>query len=292
MQARNLIGEQSYPKSLSNLHPAISRLLDEDEHRRAKQLASKYPSSWDAPIFDTRFERRRLKIINSLFMLLARTGAKPYISGKEGRDTSVIVGEQRVPISIDSPANLKLDRHEFQRQTEPTDGKLRIEIFSFAKLTEIRTIWEDEKGSKLEKHIKDMAVSVIVAGEILYRHSVIRAREWYIREKSRLEEELRKKMEEDQRREQERIRRIQQERIDQLLNLSEAYRQANQIRDLVTKMHAVGADNISSVGEADLNTWAIWALSVADRLDPVVSGAFLESIQVAAKELLKSERLT
>jgi len=41
-------------------HSAIARLLIEDEKRRDGQLADPYPMSWNNPLFDTPFERRRL----------------------------------------------------------------------------------------------------------------------------------------------------------------------------------------------------------------------------------------
>lgn len=47
-----------------------AKLLQADERRRQKQLASAYPMSWDKPLFDSPFERRRLRILSSLFSAL------------------------------------------------------------------------------------------------------------------------------------------------------------------------------------------------------------------------------
>jgi hypothetical protein len=49
----------------SEMHPAIQRLLNEDEIRRERQRGTPYPIA-DKPRFDTPLERRRLKILNSL----------------------------------------------------------------------------------------------------------------------------------------------------------------------------------------------------------------------------------
>jgi hypothetical protein len=50
------------PHKVRTWHPAIDRLLKEDEKRREKQLTDPYPASWDKPLFHTVFERRRLRV--------------------------------------------------------------------------------------------------------------------------------------------------------------------------------------------------------------------------------------
>ena len=53
------VGHVAVPHKVRTWHPAIDRLLKEDEKRRAKQLTDPYPMSWDKPVFDTPFERFR-----------------------------------------------------------------------------------------------------------------------------------------------------------------------------------------------------------------------------------------
>jgi hypothetical protein len=55
-----IVGRVAVPHKVLNWHPAIYRFLKEDEKRREKQLADPYPMSWNNPIFETQFERRRL----------------------------------------------------------------------------------------------------------------------------------------------------------------------------------------------------------------------------------------
>lgn len=288
-RVRQNVTGRPYPKTLEMPHREIAKLLKADEERRKKQLASSYSFSWDAPIFESAFEKRRLKLLNSLFMLLSRAGAKPYLRGREGRDTSVVVGEQHVSVAIDSPANLKQDRRDFRRQEEPKDRKLRVEILGHRGLPDTKTDWEDDQNSKLEKHIREIAVAIIVSGEISYRNSIIGSHEWRIRRKVELEEELRKEKEEEQRKERERVKRLEQARIDHLLGMGDAYRQANQIRDLVSAMRPATPVTGSAFSKKDFDGWATWALSQADRIDPVVSGALVKSI--LAKGLSDEEAL-
>lgn len=50
-----------------------------DDERRQKQAASTYKSLYDAPLFDGSYERRHLRILNSLFLATARTNGKPSL---------------------------------------------------------------------------------------------------------------------------------------------------------------------------------------------------------------------
>jgi hypothetical protein len=48
-RVRKLIGKVSVPKAMTEQHPAIARLIAQDEARRQKQKASIYAFSWDSP---------------------------------------------------------------------------------------------------------------------------------------------------------------------------------------------------------------------------------------------------
>jgi hypothetical protein len=71
-----IVGKLSVARDIRYWHPAIDRLLKEDDKRREKQLATPHPMSWDNPRFDTPFERRRLRILNTLFSAAARMNAR------------------------------------------------------------------------------------------------------------------------------------------------------------------------------------------------------------------------
>jgi hypothetical protein len=60
------VGKLTVPREVRIWHPAVERLMKEDEQRRERRRASSFPSSWDAPRFDTPFERRRLRVLNTL----------------------------------------------------------------------------------------------------------------------------------------------------------------------------------------------------------------------------------
>jgi hypothetical protein len=57
-----VVGKLTVPRDIAIWHPVIDRLLKEDDKRREKQLADRYPTSWDNPLSDAPIERRRLRI--------------------------------------------------------------------------------------------------------------------------------------------------------------------------------------------------------------------------------------
>src|SRR5439155_745048 len=96
-----------------------------------KQAASPYPSSWDAPIFDGPFERRRLRILNALFTCLTRCGLKARLGGKEGRDLSVTVGATNVSFTLDSIAagkQLERERQGYAFMARGAKDKMRLAV--------------------------------------------------------------------------------------------------------------------------------------------------------------------
>jgi hypothetical protein len=97
-RVRKIIGKISVPRVLTIRHPAISRLIAQDEVRRQKQLTATYTFSREKPVFDIPFEQRRLRFLNALFIAAAKCGGQaggdrpgspgdphPYPSGQRGR---------------------------------------------------------------------------------------------------------------------------------------------------------------------------------------------------------------
>ena len=79
------VGKLTVPREVRIWHPTVDKLLKEDEQRRERQRASSFPSSWDAPRFDTPFERRRLRVLNTLVLAAGTMNGKASISDHEGR---------------------------------------------------------------------------------------------------------------------------------------------------------------------------------------------------------------
>lgn len=169
-------------------HHLIGNLLEADRVRAQKEQAKWGSSvSWAVPVFGTRFEMRRLNILNGLFLCLGFCGTHPTISRKEGRNLSVLVGDTRVSFYLDAAGaekQLERERMGYGFQARDHDARMLLSISSW----DSRRSWQDKQGDRIEKHLREIAIELIVAGEQQYRDGVIRRREWLIQRKKDLEE--------------------------------------------------------------------------------------------------------
>jgi hypothetical protein len=87
-------------------------------------------------------------------------------------------------------------------------------------------------------------------------------------------EEERRKEAERRRLERERLERLEKARVGRLLAQAKALREAQEIRAYVSAVRDRQATLDDPLSEADFKNWADWALSQADRIDPILSGSF------------------
>ena len=276
-RVRQMVGKVAALKTLAQPHRLIARLLEADERRREKQQNTPYPVSWEIPIFDSSFERRRLRILNALFHALERCGMKPSVQGREARELSVQVGEQHVSFALDGAAKRSQVSRSPSSQGKSSLERLRFQITSWHSDTNVRKSWEDDDNAKIENQLSDIVVELIIAGEMQYRELLQRHYEWLLQEKARLEKEARRRKEEEERRERERQIMAQKERVDRLLNEASALRQAAEIRAYVEAVRAANAAASDPLPPEKIEAWATWALAEADRIDPIRSGRFRET---------------
>ncbi|SCW76291.1 hypothetical protein SAMN02927924_02680 [Sphingobium faniae] len=133
--------------------------------------------------------------------------------------------------------------------------------------------WADRKGARLESLLTEIVPELFVEAEARYRSSCEAEHRWRVQAREQRIEAIREERERLVRAEQERLEQIRLARIARLLSEADAFRKAQSIRDYV-------ADAAKNAGEAvareDLERWARCALEIADSLDPVQSGAFLQ----------------
>lgn len=274
-----MVGHVAVPKTMAKAHRQIRRLLEADEERRQEQLKSRYSYSWNAPIFDDPFEKRRLRVLNAIFVALERNGMKPSLRGREARGLDVKVNDQNVSFALDASSQ-KYDRYrEASIGTRGSSNKLKLAIPSWGRLSESQKFWEDADGLPLEKCLREIVVELIVSGERNYREGRQSHYEWLVERKVQIIEEARKQKEEAERRERERLIQLEKARVDRLSSDASAYRQAIDIRAYVGTVRANSAQKGNPVSADALEAWAEWALAQADRIDPVRSGRFVESMQ-------------
>ncbi len=105
-RSRKLVGQVRCGRKFEPAHPLVAKLLAHDEERRkefAKQRHSLY-----APKYDAGTARRRLLIINALFLTAARIGCRPlmntskYVEEPCGkRDLWITIGKAHVCFTIE-----------------------------------------------------------------------------------------------------------------------------------------------------------------------------------------------
>lgn len=260
------LGRVSLPKTLASPHLLIGRLLDADEDRRRQQLERSY--SWDVPIFDSPFEKRRLRVLNAIFVALSHEGYKPSIQGKEARDLSVSIGRQQVSFDLDGASHKKRENWRYENRPLPkfaADEKLRLEISGPIQVPEMQWSWVDG-DQKLESKLTEIVVCLIFAGEIRYREHMQHSYEWEIERQQEQREERRKRKEEAERQERLRLEREERARVQKLFQETNNWRRAREIRQYVAAVRAAG--ELTLVGPR-LESWSAWATGLADQLDPL-----------------------
>ena len=269
--AKKMLGDVVPPKSFKRCHPIVTRLLQEDE-QRLEQMKRADSYLFRRPLFDTKPARRRLLIINSLFITLQKAGCGVSLR-QQAEEISVQVGHQHVGLSLTEV------RHAPRRGKDTPSGaaslqqSLRLDITSSMKAQDVVTSWEDTESTMLEDRIYDIAVDIIVYGEHQYRSLVLYQHTWRLEERDRQEARIRQRLGEDARRNEEERLRKKKERLDRLLAEASNLRQASEVRSYVSAVRDAVAEGRYQMGLQDLEDWSRWALEQADNLDPIKSQA-------------------
>jgi hypothetical protein len=271
-RVRKLVGSVRCPRKFEPAHPLVAKLLAHDEERRQEFI--KWRSSYYAPKFDTGIERRRLLIINALFLVAARLGCRPSMStskygqdARSERDLSITIGESHIHFTIEPIKSKKEDQKE----------RLCLAFGMARDRASASKLWEDREESSLEYQLSDILAETLVSAEVRYRDSFIRHREWIIERKAAAEAELNRRKEEAERKTRELQEKLARERIERLLDQAKALERAKQIRAYVDAVELRAAE--MSIEHADFDNWAMWARQEADRIDPVRNGAIAGAIK-------------
>lgn len=279
-----MVGKVRIPKITVVSHKVIAAVLREDEKRREKQRNSSYPSSWDDPFYDSPLERRRLSILNALFLALQRCACKPSSLSRPSpvkgdvQEFSVLIGDQHVSFTLD-PIEEKRGAKESAIAKSSAPERLQLEIRTFPSSPLPRHHWQDEGETQLEDQLGEIAIALLVCAEIHYREGVLRRHEWRIKRRAELEEKARQLKAEQERRERERQAALQRQRVERLLDEATALQEAKAIRRYVEEVRAELSQSSPSVSHDELESWATWALAQADSIDPVQNRAFLRPVQ-------------
>ncbi len=274
MHARivKMIGKVTYPRTQANTHPIIQEFLSQDE-ARAREY-TKNPYDWYKPYYDTPVEKRRLRLLNALFLAARSHGYRPSMSTKQydhaNREASIMVGTQNVVFELKaiSPRGRHRNEETGKRQY------MELTILGANKEQGVKNHWHDAEDGKIESHLSDILVEIIMTGERSLRQRAQHSYEWSTNYRNDLIEKREQKSIEQERQRLDTIEAEKNARIEKLLKDADGLRQADSIRDYVTKV----LEQNSSEDE-EIRSWAEWALAQADAIDPLLNKAYLQTTQ-------------
>ncbi|MFL9897902.1 hypothetical protein PQR71_06970 [Paraburkholderia fungorum] len=256
-----------YVHALDNLHPLIARLLREDDERCTAIAKSGYPK--DEPLFQSRFEQRRLIFLSNLFKFLASLDVHATVRGREARELSLQVGCQYVELKVERLETLRPRKGRVAGISgEAMAVEIRVARWKHNE-SEERLLWRDGDTGKLEDQMREIAVALVLTGERQYRKALQFSYEWdrlYIDE--RLEKACRAGEAAEAGKREERAQ-AELDRVGRLLAQVNAYRQAQQIREYVGTVQASPHATQGRSFDGEREAWTRWALAVADDLDPL-----------------------
>lgn len=262
-RATKAVGKPAMPKAFARMHPAIKRLFDADAKRAEKWKESGY--RWNLPYFSSPYEQRRLALLNVLALAIAYAGGSLSTQGGAARSLYFRVGAVNLSAKLD--AKDAKEPSGYSADATPRDAKMIFTIENHMELGGVSLQWADEDGLKLEKQLRDVAIGILVAGEMSYRAHRLWRYNYDVEERRRREEAALQRRLEAERKERERVARLARERQRQLLLDARNWRRAAEIRAFVEVVKA-------RLGEGEKeNRWIEWALGEADRIDPMVEGA-------------------
>lgn len=267
-RARQIVGKVRASSSLANPHPIVAKLLQNDEKRREKQRADPIFSSYYAPIFESSFEKRRLRFMNGLLLGLTRAGARVLLRGKEGQELGVMIGDTHLSFSL---GPVKPPPATYPPKQMLANEKMRLQLDWYQPPPEIQVLWTDGDGQVVEDRIEEIAVSLVAYAEWAYRWGLQRQYEYHVERRRELEERIRKQREEAEKKERARIEKAAAERREELISDTGAWRRAAEIRAYVEARLAKWSDADAET-VSGLHTWAEWARAEADAMDPLRAG--------------------
>ncbi len=267
------IGKVTVAHNVTWWHPAISSLLKKDAERREKQRTSAYPFLLDQPKFESAIERRKLRLLNALFVAVGKFQGRALPDGDASKGL-ISFYQQHIGFKL---APSKEKGRVVSKGAVDAGRRLTLSILDSYHSEQESQSWSDDENGKIEQRIGDIAIHIVLLAEVKYRQGVERRYEFRKKEKARLEEELRQKKLAAERAERERIQKLEKARIDRLLGQAAAFEQAAVIRKYVEAVHNAISE-LSNPPAEKFDAWSRWALAEADRIDPNRGKRFLESM--------------
>jgi len=137
----------------------------------------------------------------------------------------------------------------------------------------INTTWEEDEQTKIDHHLTDTAISIILAGEIRYRNFEHRLYNCHIEYIEELKEDERQRILAEEQAARELKEKQERARINRLLLEARYLQKAEFMRMYVESV--LSTHQTQSTGDDSIENWPNWALQQADRIDPINTSAYL-----------------
>jgi hypothetical protein len=262
------IGRATVPRSLERPHKGLRELLSKEERRREKASRSQW--HWDLPLFHNSVAKRRLRILNGIFLALSKRGHDGAAHERDGEiHAGAIVGDTYIGIDVTIAGKHRTVRvGGYMRPAPdlPASTPLKV-LIDPARDGTASESWCDDGAGKLEEKLVSIVAGIIVAGEARFRRGLREAEE-RAEQQRQAAEKLR----------QERLAALNRERVEHLFKSGELLRRAQDIRSLVANVReALG--EVPGLSQQELTAWEEWASAEADKIDPVKSGQVLQHLR-------------
>ena len=266
-RAQRAIGRIRASHDLSSPHPAVGRVLDDEAKRAEKVRTSPYP--WDEPRFTAPIDQRRLRVLNAIALAVSKAGLNVRLASKDDASLEIFSNAVSLPLSVQATKKGGTQAEEEKRLS------VLVGVTPHQRLSDALARWDNTAERKLEAIVAEIAVDVTVLIEQRYRDAQVRHHEWLLRQHAAEIESRRKAKIEAERHERERLKKMEQDRGERLLADADQFRRAETIRGYVE-----AADlHFSREPRQTFERWRMWALALADQLDPLRNGSFLQSVE-------------
>lgn len=288
-----LIGKVVYVRDLNRTHGAIARLLNEDVKRLERRAAFEYPSFHDDAYFASPYERRRLKLVNSIFLAVARLGMVGAVKGKNPREFLIqVVGGTEIHFRLDAPKQKKQQHEEWRPVSDirrPATDPLQLSICWYRDKEEgVRLVWDDSE-TPLEESLREIVIGLIVAAEMQVRVAELQQHQWRVERKAELIQEAKKREEEVKRKELLLRQRLEKARIEHLLEDAMSLRLANDLRAYIQAVQVANRESPEPVPDDEMEQWVAWASAQVARIDPILTRSFLTPVEDPGEDAKQGE---
>lgn len=268
-QELRAIGRVAVPRSLEPAHRGLAQFLKQEKRRHEKSAGERW--HWDTPKFESTLDKRRLRILNAVFMALGKRGHQGEAHERDGEiHARAVIGDTHIGLELDIAGRGRAVRPPSGVRPMPTLPATTRLAFRVDPNFDGRSdeAWQDDDDGTIEAKIASITAAIIVAGESKFRRG--------LREAEERVEQLRE-LNEKKRQEELAARNLR--RLEALRTSSQLLQQAEEIRALVTRVHQAMTDGSVACDQKTVKAWGLWASAEADRIDPVRSCQVLSQLE-------------